>query len=147
MEMLVNITVPSSATLGARSVVVMNSAPGGGTATLASGFSVDSSPATSVEYLLSIVPVDYVLHEAYPNPFNPSTRIRYGVPERSTVRLEVYDMVGKSVAVLISGERSAGYYEVEWMANGQPSGVYIVRLITQSTSKTFSASRKLMLMK
>ncbi|MBM4161892.1 MAG: T9SS type A sorting domain-containing protein [Ignavibacteria bacterium] len=148
-QIQVNISVGAAASTGARDVTVTNPSPGGGTATLAGGFTVDTSPATGVENLLSVIPEDYALHEAYPNPFNPSTKIRYGLPERSRVRLEVYNMLGNVVAELVSGERPKGYYEVEWVAGNSPSGVYLVRLFTESTesSRRFIASRKVVLVK
>jgi hypothetical protein len=95
------------------------------------------------------MPEEYVLHEAYPNPFNPSTKIRYGLPERSRVKLEVYNMLGNIVAVLVDGERSKGYYEVEWVAGNLPSGVYLIRLHSESleSSKRLLASRKVVLVK
>jgi len=145
----VNISIALSAATGARNVSVTNATPGGGTATLTGGFTVDTSPATSVENTLSAIPEEYVLQEAYPNPFNPSTRIRYGLPEQSRVKLEVYNMLGNVVAELVSGERSKGLYEVEWRAENQPSGVYLVRVFSESveTSKRFIASRKVVLVK
>ena len=148
-QVLVNISVASSAATGARNVSVTNAAPGGGAATLTGGFTVDTSPATTVENTLSAIPEDYALHEAYPNPFNPSTKIRYGLPERSRVKMEVYNMLGNVVADLVSGERSKGFYEVEWIADNLPSGVYLVRLFSESveTNKRFIASRKVVLVK
>jgi len=148
-QIKVNISIALSAATGARNVSVTNATPGGGTATLTGGFTVDTSPATSVENTLSAIPEEYVLQEAYPNPFNPSTRIRYGLPEQSRVKLEVYNMLGNVVAELVSGERSKGLYEVEWRAENQPSGVYLVRVFSESveTSKRFIASRKVVLVK
>jgi hypothetical protein len=148
-QITVNISIALSAATGARNVSVTNATPGGGTATLTGGFTVDTSPATSVENTLSAIPDEYVLQEAYPNPFNPSTRIRYGLPEQSRVKLEVYNMLGNVVAELVSGERSKGLYEVEWRAENLPSGVYLVRVFSESveTSKRFIASRKVVLVK
>jgi hypothetical protein len=148
-QIKVNISIALSAATGARNVSVTNATPGGGTATLTGGFTVDTSPATSVENTLSAIPEEYVLQEAYPNPFNPSTRIRYGLPEQSRVKLEVYNMLGNVVAELVSGERSKGLYEVEWRAENLPSGVYLVRVFSESveTSKRFIASRKVVLVK
>jgi flagellar hook assembly protein FlgD len=148
-QITVNISIALSAATGARNVSVTNATPGGGTATLTGGFTVDTSPATSVENTLSAIPDEYVLQEAYPNPFNPSTRIRYGLPEQSRVKLEVYNMLGNVVAELVSGERSKGLYEVEWRAENLPSGVYLVRVFSESveSSKRFIASRKVVLVK
>jgi len=64
----------------------------------------------------------------YPNPFNPLTRIRYDVPQRSFVRIAVYDILGREVAVLVNEEKGAGSYEVEFNGLNLPSGVYFYRM-------------------
>jgi hypothetical protein len=79
------------------------------------------------------VPRQYVLHGAVPNPFNPSTVIRYELPEASQVRLEMYDALGQLVRSLVAGERVAGAYTVEWDGRDEggvsvSSGVYLCRL-------------------
>ena len=74
------------------------------------------------------VPTAYALHANYPNPFNPSTTIPYGVPEAGEIRLAVYDVLGREVAVLVSGTVAAGRYEVVWEAGSRPTGVYLVRM-------------------
>jgi hypothetical protein len=144
-----NISIAPAAATGGRDVSVTNASPGGGTSTLANGFTIDTSPATGLEDVMTVVPEDYALKEAYPNPFNPSTKIRFGMPERSRVKLEVYNMLGNVVAELVTGERSKGYYEVEWVAGNLPSGVYLVRMFSESleSSRRFVASRKVVLVK
>jgi hypothetical protein len=148
-QITVDISIGASAATGGRNVTVTNAAPGGGSALLTGGFTVDTSPATGVESMLGAIPNEFVLREAYPNPFNPSTNIGYGLPERSRVKLEVYNMLGNIVAVLVEGERSKGYYEVEWIAGNMPSGVYLIRLHAESleSSKRLIASRKVVLVK
>ena len=64
----------------------------------------------------------------YPNPFNPQTVIPYGVPEATRVRLEVYDLLGRRVAVLVDGVVEAGRYEAPFRAERLPTGVYLVRM-------------------
>jgi hypothetical protein len=59
-------------------------------------------------------PVAFALHPSYPNPFNPSTTIRFDVPEQAPVRLVVFDVLGREVATLVQEELDAGSYEVEW---------------------------------
>ncbi|MFH0990346.1 MAG: T9SS type A sorting domain-containing protein, partial [bacterium] len=148
-QLTASISISATATTGARTLTVTNKTPGGGPAILANAFTVTTTTPTGIEDLLSIVPTEFILHEAYPNPFNPSTKIRFGIPERSKVRLEVVNMLGKVVAELIDGERSQGYYEVRWVANGQPSGIYLVRLFTESVESTqrYVASKKVILIK
>lgn len=148
-EMIISLAVSPLALPGVRTVTVTNAAPGGGTTILPGGFTVTQSVLTGLEGVTGPVPEAYTLQEAYPNPFNPSTKIRYGLPERSRVRLEVYNMLGNVVADLVSGERSSGYHEIVWLAEGLPTGVYLVRLQSESleSNKTFLGSRKVVLVK
>lgn len=71
------------------------------------------------------LPDRFVLHGAYPNPFNPSTTIGFGLPEAATVRMEVFDAVGRPVATLVDGLLPAGVHGVTWQAGTLPSGVYL----------------------
>ncbi len=80
------------------------------------------------------VPAAYALEAAYPNPFNPQTTIRFGVPEAAQVSLAVYDVLGRQVRVLVEGRRAAGVHEVVFEAGGLPSGTYLVRLVTPARS-------------
>jgi len=73
-------------------------------------------------------PQGFVLHQAYPNPFNPMTSIRYSVPEKATVALRVYDALGRSLETLVSGEVLPGSYTAQWDARNFPSGIYFIRL-------------------
>jgi sugar lactone lactonase YvrE len=72
---------------------------------------------------------DFRLEQNYPNPFNPSTTIHFSLPEfTSDVRLEVYDLLGRQVAVLAQGSMGAGAYTVRFEGAGLASGMYIYRL-------------------
>ncbi|NQT33943.1 VCBS repeat-containing protein [bacterium] len=75
-------------------------------------------------------PDRFYLSEAYPNPFNSVTGIRYGLPYKSMVSMTVYDITGKTVSLLFSGEREAGRYEASWDASGFRTGVYFLRMET-----------------
>ena len=73
----------------------------------------------------------------YPNPFNPATKITYTLKSSSTVRLSVYNILGREAAVLVNNERKpAGEYEVSFNAAGFASGIYFYRLQTESFVKT-----------
>ena len=74
------------------------------------------------------VPLTYELEANYPNPFNPETVIPFGLPETSEVVVEVYNMLGQRVAVLLRERLEAGRHEVVWRALNQPSGLYLVRM-------------------
>jgi hypothetical protein len=76
------------------------------------------------------IPTQVELAQNYPNPFNPTTMIRFGVPEQAAVRLEVYDMLGRRVSVLVNNEvRAPGRYQVPFDGARLASGVYIYRLV------------------
>lgn len=107
----------------------------------------------NAEQLLSVGderPTAFALSQNSPNPFSGSTRIRFGLPSASAVRLEIFDLQGHRVATLVEGEKAAGWHTVEFGpsmrdANGRPvtgmrSGVYFYRL----TTPQFSATRRLL---
>jgi hypothetical protein len=148
-EINVSITISTTAVLGGRTVTVTNAGPGGGSVTLPHGFSVLHGTPTRLETTLDPVPDEFVLQEAYPNPFNPVTKIRYAVPEKSWVKIEVYSMLGNVLAELAEGEKRKGYYEVTWRAESLPSGVYLVRMQAEGfeSQKRFIGSRKVVLVK
>jgi len=81
--------------------------------------------------------------ENYPNPFNPTTRISFTIPEKSQIKLKVFDILGREVQVLAYGVYEAGKYEVEFNASNLPSGVYFYNLTTGSNTIT----KKMLLMK
>ena len=101
---------------------------------------------TFVQKLGNEVPDEFSLEQNYPNPFNPSTTIKFDVPgsaETQNIKLNVYDITGKEVAVLLNKPLSPGSYEVVWNSSGYASGVYFYRL----TSGSFSETKKMVLSK
>jgi len=70
----------------------------------------------------------YELSQNYPNPFNPSTIIQYSLPEKAFVKLRVYDILGKEVAILVNEEKSAGSHSLNFNSQKLCSGVYFYKL-------------------
>jgi hypothetical protein len=93
--------------------------------------------------LNSLMPSEYVLHEAYPNPFNPVTSISFELAETSNISLLIYDMNGREISSLANGVMSAGYHNIKWNAQGYSSGIYFVKMVTSNSTMT----QKIILMK
>ena len=72
-----------------------------------------------------IIPVDYILYQNFPNPFNPNTTINYVLPERSFVKLKIYDVLGRQLKILVNEVKSSGKYKIEFNASSLPSGIYL----------------------
>ncbi|MGH2574124.1 MAG: choice-of-anchor B family protein [Ignavibacteria bacterium] len=89
------------------------------------------------------IPSQSRLYQNYPNPFNPITNLEFQITNLGFVRLIVYDVLGREVAVLVNEELKAGTYEAEWDASGFPSGVYFYKLATGD----FSQTKKMVLVK
>ncbi len=88
------------------------------------------------------LPNRYSLYQNHPNPFNPSTMIKYDIPEPTNVSLTVYNLLGRNVKTLVNEYQPAGKYSVQWMGmdhtgNKVSSGVYFYRLETEQFSKTY----------
>ncbi len=79
----------------------------------------------------------------YPNPFNPSTTIKYSILQRSRVTIAIYNLIGKEVKELVNGEKSAGEYEVTFDGTNLSSGIYFVRMKSANLTRT----KKLVLLK
>ena len=78
------------------------------------------------------VPKDFVLHQNFPNPFNPSTTIKYAVPKTSLVNIKVYDLTGQEVASLVNEVKEVGTYEIKFDARNLASGVYLYRMVADN---------------
>jgi len=105
------------------------------------GVTLTRGTATSIEE--DLMPKTFELSQNFPNPFNPSTQIRYAVPQISEVRLDVYNMIGQRVATLVNEEKLPGNYSIDFDASTLSSGIYFYRLQAGSVQLT----RKMMLVK
>ncbi len=98
--------------------------------------------ATSIEETVEL-PKEFSLSQNWPNPFNPTTMIRFAVPTDMNVKLDVYNTLGEKVAELINGPMTAGTYDVPFNASSLPSGIYLYRIEAGSNVSV----RKMILMK
>ena len=76
----------------------------------------------------SSIPKTYILRQSFPNPFNPITHIRYGLPVATDVKIEVYNILGQRVATLLNTRKPAGYYMVDFDGSELASGIYVYRI-------------------
>ncbi|GAG77067.1 unnamed protein product, partial [marine sediment metagenome] len=104
-------------------------------------FTIDIFP--SVEDDFNGIPDSYKLLQNFPNPFNPITKIYYGVPQSSYVELVVYDLLGNEIVKLISEEKEAGYHSVNFDASSYNSGIYFYRF----KAGGFVSTKKMLLLK
>jgi hypothetical protein len=92
---------------------------------------------------LATTPDNIQLLTNYPNPFNASTTINFQLPKSSHVTIEVFDIMGRSIAVLLNSEQAAGNHHLTWNASELPSGMYFYKLITDD----FNMVGRMMLLK
>ncbi len=107
---------------------------------------------TSADMRKLVVPTEYSLSQNYPNPFNPETSIKYGLPEPAQVKITIYDVNGRLIRTLVSGQKSAGNHSAIW--NGRDeigrkvvSGVYFYHFKAIGVKQSFSQTNKMILMK
>ena len=128
-------------------------APSAGTYTVNAGFKSPSKKwgtASAVinvtgidEELVGLRPETFALYSNYPNPFNPSTKIRYAIANTAFTTLKVYSLLGEEVESLINEEKSPGVYEVNFDATSLTSGTYLYKL----QAGNFTETKKMILLK
>ncbi len=101
-----------------------------------------SAIVTGIEDELTL-PISYRLYQNYPNPFNNSTVIKYSIPKESAVKLEIINILGEQVELLVNETKTAGSYEAVWNAGDLASGIYFYRI----QSEEFIQTKKMVLMK
>ncbi|MCZ7615371.1 MAG: T9SS type A sorting domain-containing protein [Ignavibacteriaceae bacterium] len=85
----------------------------------------------------------YELAQNFPNPFNPTTKIKYQLPEPVFVTIKVYDVLGNEIETLVNEERDAGSYKIDFNGLELTSGIYYYRI----TAGNFSQTKKMILLK
>jgi hypothetical protein len=128
-------------------------APSAGTYTVNAGFKSPSKKwgtASAVinvtgidEELVGLRPETFALYSNYPNPFNPSTKIRYAIANTAFTTLKIYSLLGEEVESLINEEKSPGVYEVNFDATSLTSGTYLYKL----QAGNFTETKKMILLK
>jgi len=108
----------------------------------------DTSNCEQVSIIDETLPISYNLHNAFPNPFNPATTLRYDIPEDGFVNITIYDLVGRQVKALLNSPQTAGHRSIQWNATnnaGQqvPAGVYLYSIETAN----FRQTKKMVLLK
>jgi len=95
------------------------------------------------EDLIGLTPETFQLYSNYPNPFNPSTKIRYAIAKSAFTTLKVYSLLGQEIATLINEEKAPGVYEVNFDGLNLTSGTYLYKI----QAGEFSETRKMILLK
>jgi hypothetical protein len=140
-----NYTIPPGTASGMRHIRVMAYRNGAGAHdTVRAYINLYHPPIpVSVEAGDRKLPHEFALHQNFPNPFNPTTQIRFDVPEHTHVRLTVYDMLGREVKNLVNDVKEPGFHVVSFDGRALASGVYFYRI----NAGTFSATRVMVLVK
>ncbi|MCX6164012.1 MAG: T9SS type A sorting domain-containing protein, partial [Ignavibacteriae bacterium] len=99
--------------------------------------------STNITNNIPGIPKNFDLHNNYPNPFNPSTKIQFDVPKNSIVKINVYDITGREITTLVNDFRNAGRYEVQFNASNLSSGIYFYKM----QAGDYNAVKKMMLIK
>ena len=108
------------------------------------GKGVDVQAQTyDISFSASLLPVKTELTDSYPNPFNPTTSINYGLQKDGYVEIMVYDASGRLVEELVNQNQTAGYHSITWNASNQASGMYFAKMVAGDVVQT----QKLVLLK
>jgi hypothetical protein len=109
----------------------------------ASGQKPEEDPPTGIREFPGTIPSVYSLYQNFPNPFNPSTTIRFSIPEAGIVNLSIYNLLGEKVGEVLNRELVSGSYEFTYDASSLSSGIYFYTI----KAGNYSATKKMMLIK
>jgi subtilisin family serine protease len=98
---------------------------------------------TGTHPIIAQLPKIFSLAQNYPNPFNPTTKIQYSIPKAGTVKLVVYDLLGRQVTTLVNERKQAGVYSASFDGTNLASGIYFYRI----EAGDFTAVKKMVLIK
>jgi len=110
---------------------------------LTPGDPIELDPTSVEDNGNDLIPTQFNLSQNFPNPFNPSTKIKYTIPTNEFVNLTVYNVLGNTIITLVNEQKPAGNYEILFDASEIPSGVYFYRLATND----FISTNKMILVK
>lgn len=99
--------------------------------------------ASAIGDVSNVIPVEYALGNNYPNPFNPQTTFDYSIAEKGNVKIEIFNTLGQSAAVLFNGPQTTGSHKITFDASHLPSGLYFYKI----TSQGFRQTKKMLLIK
>lgn len=106
------------------------------------GIAINTHPI-GIQPISSQIPETFNLNQNFPNPFNPTTSIRFDLPKRSAVKIEIFDILGRSIGEIVNETLDAGRFEVKWDASNYASGIYYYRI----EAADFVQTRKMVLLK
>jgi len=146
-DRIATITVPNPEWSGAETIWFKACDPGGLFDSNEAAFTVTSSDVDE-RADDGLLPYSYLLKQNYPNPFNPQTKIEYNLDRDGWVRLEIFDVLGKSVLTSVDGYKKVGRHVVTWDGADQegkplPSGIYFYKI----TFDDFKKTNKMILLK
>jgi hypothetical protein len=108
------------------------------------------SQPTGIEPLTNEIPNVFKLYQNYPNPFNSKSKIKFQIAKLSSVKILIYDILGREINTLLDQELKPGTYDVNWDAANYPSGVYLYRLVAMPDGRqagNFIQTNKMMVIK
>lgn len=123
--------------------ILFQAAGGGGNNLYIDEIIVKPSQITGIIKYSEEIPVNFSLLQNYPNPYNPSTKIRFDITVSSHVNLTVFDVTGRTISIIVNDKLNAGKYEITFSALNLPSGIYYYKLTAGGLSET----RKMILLK
>jgi hypothetical protein len=126
----------SSTSNSLRSIYFSSATTGWAVGDLGTILKTTSGGITAIVSIGNSIPEHFSLSQNYPNPFNPATRISFDIPKTLFVKLVVYDILGKEIAVLVNKELKTGTYNYDWDASEWASGIYYYKLITGDYTDT-----------